>query len=173
MTKKHVSENSRKTLVSALIQCHFDYACSSWFDSISKSLQNKLQIVQNKCIRYVKNMGPRTRVDHHVFDSLDILNVENRVRQLRLNHVHKIFYNKSPPYMKNNFTKVRDCHQYFTRSSEFNFWVPPIKGQQKTTFYYNGIIDWNSLPNNLKSIQNIYDFKSKVKKYLAEKFRSV
>lgn len=167
-----LSENSRKTLVSALIQCHFDYACSSWYESICKKLQHKLQVLQNKCIRFIKNMGSRTSIDCNVLDSVGLLNVENRVKQLRLNHVHKIFYNKSPSYMKYNFTKIKDCHQQYTRSSEFNFWVPSIKGQQKFTFYYNAIKDWNFLPNSLKSIKNTNAFKIGVKQFLSDKFRT-
>jgi hypothetical protein len=34
-------------------------------------------------------------------------NIKNRVKQLRLEHVHK-FYNKSPTYLKDNFRKVED-----------------------------------------------------------------
>ena len=38
----------RKTLCSALIQCHFDYSCSSWYPGINKGLKDKLQHNQNK-----------------------------------------------------------------------------------------------------------------------------
>ena len=31
---------ARKTLCSALIQCHFDYSCSSWYPSINKNLKD-------------------------------------------------------------------------------------------------------------------------------------
>ena len=69
-----------------------------------------------------------------------------------------------------NFTKVRHCHNHFTRNSEYNFWVPPVKSQQKDTFYYNGIQNWNILPNNIKSIKNFNRFKISVKEYLTENF---
>ena len=91
----------------ALIQCHFDYACSAWFNNVNKALQKKLQIMQNKIIRFIKGLDYRHRVDYNVFDSVGFLNVSNRVRQMRLNHAHKIFYNKCPHYMRNNFVKTR------------------------------------------------------------------
>ena len=167
---KILSENSRKTLSTALIQCHFDYACSSWYAGLCKQYKNKLQVLQNKTIRYIKNMGNRTTVNNKILCETGFLNIDSRVSQLRLNHVHKIFYHKkSPHYMKENFTKVRDCHHYFTRSSEYNFFVPPVKGQQLHTFYYNGIKDWNSLPVSLKSIKNTEAFKSGVKTFLSER----
>jgi hypothetical protein len=36
---------TRKYLCSALIQCHHDYACSSWYPSLNKCFKNKLQIL--------------------------------------------------------------------------------------------------------------------------------
>ncbi len=42
--------NLRKLLCNSLIQCHFDYSCSSWYNGISKLLQKKLQIMQNKVL---------------------------------------------------------------------------------------------------------------------------
>ena len=38
-----LNERSRRTLCTALLQCHFDYCCSSWFSSLSTKLKNKLQ----------------------------------------------------------------------------------------------------------------------------------
>lgn len=95
--RRSLSENARKTLSTALIQCHFDYACSSWYAGLCKKYKDKLQVLQNKTIRYIKNMGNRTSVDQNIFSSIGFLNIENRVRQLRLNHVHKI-YNKISPH---------------------------------------------------------------------------
>ena len=42
-----------KVLATALIQCHFDYASTSWFGGLSKFMKGKLQIAQNKLIRVV------------------------------------------------------------------------------------------------------------------------
>jgi hypothetical protein len=62
------------------------YSCSSWYEGICKSLRNKLQ---NKTVRFAKKLEPRTRINYRVFSDAGILNIENRVQQFRLNHVHK------------------------------------------------------------------------------------
>lgn len=49
-----LSTETRKTLTTALIQCHFDYSCSSWYAGVSQTLKNKLQIAQNKTVRFIK-----------------------------------------------------------------------------------------------------------------------
>ena len=85
----------------ALFQYHFDYSCSSWYAGISQTFKNKLQEEQNKTVRFIKSMDPRTNLK----PSLGFLNVENRVKQLRLNPAHKIFNNTCPSYLKNYFIK--------------------------------------------------------------------
>ena len=163
-----LSMETRKTLTSALIQCHFDYSCSSWFAGVSQLLKNKLQIAQNKTVRFIKSMGPRSSVRKTELSSIGLLNVEHRVKQLRLNHVHKIYYNKCPSYMKEDFLKVNEHHTYNTRSSQHNFVVPKIKGVESTTFFYNAIKDWNSLPGHIKETKNLDQFKKLVKSYLMD-----
>ena len=48
--KKHLDVKCRHLLTSALIQCYFDYAYSSWFAGLTKTLKNKLQVTQNKVV---------------------------------------------------------------------------------------------------------------------------
>ena len=86
------------------------------------------------------------------FEKLGFLNICNRVKQLRLNHVYNIFNNKSPEYMHKNL-KI-NISLYGTRSSNSNFYIPPRKGGESTTFFYSGIKDWNSLPDQIKSCNN-------------------
>ena len=50
---KYLNRNSRKLLATSLILCHFDYACSAWFEGLQVNLQKKLQILQNKTMRFV------------------------------------------------------------------------------------------------------------------------
>ena len=129
-----LSETSRKTLSMALIQCHFDYHCSSWYEGVCKSLRNKLQVMQNKTVRFVKKLGPRNIINYTVFSEVGILNIENRVQQLRLNHVHNNFYDKDPKYMGQNFSKARDLHHHSIRDKQYNFVVPNANGMTSTTF---------------------------------------
>ena len=74
-------------LCNSLIQCHFDYATSTWYSSLNKQFRNRVQIMQNKVVHYIKIYGLRTSVQTPDFSGLGMLNVENRVRQMRLNHV--------------------------------------------------------------------------------------
>merc|ERR1711888_325942 len=52
----------RKILCTALIQCHFDYSCSSWYPGMNKGLKDKLQVAQNKTIRFILNLDNRAHI---------------------------------------------------------------------------------------------------------------
>ena len=74
----------------SLIQCHFDNACSFWYMGISELLKNILQVTQNKIIRFVLKMNPRSHAGANQFKSIGWLQVSRKVNQIILNHVFKI-----------------------------------------------------------------------------------
>ncbi len=110
-----LNQNSRKILCSALIQFHFDYAASAWYSGLSQVLKKRLQTTQNKMVRFILNLGPRAHVDQELLSTLNFLTVENRVRFLKICHVHKIFNCNSVPYLAERFIKTSDFYRYNTR----------------------------------------------------------
>ena len=79
-----------KNISTALIQCYFDYSCSSWYSGLGSGLTKKLQILQNKVVRFVLDLGSRTHINCDILDSTGMLSVPDRVCQLRINHVLNI-----------------------------------------------------------------------------------
>ena len=49
------------------------------------------------------------------------------------------------------------------RGSLYNFKIPGISGYESDSFYYNAILDWNSLPDSIKSLRNRESSKASVK----------
>ena len=47
-----------------------------------------------------------------------------------------------------------------------SFIVPSIKGCDSYSLYYNAILDWNNLPDDIRSISNISTYKTAVKRHL-------
>ena len=157
-------------LCSTLVQCHFDYACSCWDEGLTKQMKNKLQIVQNNVVRFILGLHHRKSITYIEFEKLGFLNISNRVKQLKLNHIYNILNNKCPDYMHKIVTKELSSHS--TRSSSMNYSILSIKGCESTTFYYSGIKDWNSLPESVKNCNNKNRFKTNVKKYFMEKLKN-
>ena len=167
---KFLDVKCKSSLCSALISCHLDYACSSWYAGLTKGLQQKLQVCQNKVVRFILNLPPMYSVNHSVLASLNLLNVEDRVKQLALNHVFNIFHGNAPSYLCEKFVLRSEVSIHRTRScTNLDFIVPRIKTCESGTFFYNGIKNWNELPRNIKECKRKDVFKTLVKQHLLDK----
>ena len=120
--------------------------------------------MQNKIVRYILDLGDRVHVGCHEIEKVNMLYVEDRVKQMKLNHVFKIWNGSGPDYMKEKFHKLSDTEsRTCTRASTNDFFLPRVSGQGINTFYFSAIKDWNSLPVSIKEIQNFETFKTRVK----------
>ncbi len=54
--------DTKKTLCQSLSQSHIDYAIPSWYAAMSQKAKTKLQIIQNKMIPFILDLGPRTHI---------------------------------------------------------------------------------------------------------------
>ena len=152
--KDYLTTESRKTLCTALIQCHFDYSCSSWFPGINKGLSDKLQVLQNRMIRFILKLNSRDHIGYKELNEAGFLKVSERVKQLKLGHIFKIKNKTCPSYMNTNFKMLNEnVNRSSTRSYQSNFFLPSSGSQGSKTFFYTGINDWNSLPNSIKEIK--------------------
>jgi len=162
-----LSFHTKKLLVMALIQCHFDYACCFWYHGITKFWKDKLQVTQNKLIRFVLNLGHMSHIGIEQFKVLNWLPVQKRVEQTTLCHVFKIKNGLAPEYMSENFVPFDTLHSYKTRSSESGCYIlPKVKGFGAKSFAFNACVLWNKLPSALRNITSISTFKLSVKTHL-------
>ena len=126
----------------------------SWYFGLNKCLKQKLQVTQNKIVRFIlgQDLG---YVGHTELHGLSLLNVENRVHQLSLSIVHKLYNGKGPEYyIESNFTKASRGNMN-TRSNNHNFYVPRVNSVTACSFFHNAIKQWNSLPAHLKNLSEL------------------
>ena len=124
--------------------------------------------MQNRVVRFVLNLGPRSHIGQRERDRVGFLSVKDRVIQMKMNNVFKIFQGTAPDYLNSNFTRISSIHKYSTRGSSVNFIVPKVKGQAYDTFYFTAIHHWNLLPKSIKEIGNLPQFKRAIKKHLSD-----
>ena len=65
--QKFLSLSLRRLLCNALIQPHFDYACAAWYPLLNKRQSKRIQIYQNKCIRYCLNLDNKAHIGTNEF----------------------------------------------------------------------------------------------------------
>ncbi len=85
----------KKTLCLALTQTNFDYSVASWYPAIPKLAKERLQIVQNKLIRFMLNLGPRDHVGKEQLTTLGLLSADGKAKQIRLHNAHKVYNEKA------------------------------------------------------------------------------
>ena len=84
-------------------------------------MKRKLQVAENKTIRFITQLGPRTRITPDISTGLNLFNVEDQVKQLRVKHADEIFYNLCHIYLKENFTPLTEVHQFTQGVFVLNF----------------------------------------------------
>ena len=143
--QKFLSLSLRRLLCNALIQPHFDYACAAWYPLLNKRQSKRIQIAQNKCIRYCLNLDNKAHVGTNEFLKINWLPTKKRVKQCICVNVFKFFNQMSPQYTAEIFHSSSSVHN--TRRATQKLDLPFRKsciGQK--TLSYIGPRTWNNLP---------------------------
>ena len=99
----YLNYSPRRLLFNALIQPHFDYGCTSWYSLLSKALKTKLQIAQNKCIRFCLELPLCVHINPSHFWKINWLSVESRVELCTSTTVFKYWKGITPSYLNDMF----------------------------------------------------------------------
>ena len=105
-----------------------------------------------------------------LFEKLEWLTVYNRFNYHKATLMFKCINNLPPEYLCSMFNSTcinKNCPYGLRSATSNNLQVPCPKSEYfKRTFLYSGTNLWNSLPSNIKSLNNVICFKTKVKDYL-------
>ena len=168
---KFLTPSLRRLLCNAIIQPHFDYACSAWYPNLNKTLKKKLQTAQNKCIRFCLLLGNREHIGFEEFEKINWLNINDRFQQCLSVSAFKFFNNECPTYMSDIFLPVTN-RRVSTRNSFLKLDQPFRKTTQgQSSLSYIGPAVWNKLPENIKNCKNVNTFKHEVKKHYFNEIR--
>ena len=115
--KSFLNGSLRRMLCNSLIQPHFDYACSAWYPNLNKKYTKKIQIAQNKCIRFCLFLENRAHIGINEFRKINWLPTRERFEQCVSAGVYKFCKNFSPSYMSDIFVK-NDIRQNTRKSTE-------------------------------------------------------
>ena len=168
---RFLSPPLRRLLCNAIIQPHFDYACTAWYPNLNQNIKKKLQTFQNKCIRFCLQLGNRSHIGVNEFNAINWLNVTDRFDQCVSASVFKYFNNDSPVYMAEIYKPVTR-NSIGTRNSFLKLNKPSRKTKQgQNCLSYIGPSIWNRLPDGIKDSNNVNNFKHKVKTHFLKEGR--
>ena len=131
-------------------------------------MKHKLQILQNKTIRFALDLSP----GHTHFLKMQWLPVDVRVEQLNLNIMHRFVHGGAPCYLTESFGMVSQVHDVETRHGTLSVSLPSTERNGSKAFKLKGIKSWNKLPLKIKKLNSLSSFKQAVRLYLIDRLVS-
>ena len=158
--KKFLPQKTRKLLVETLIYPHLDY-CDSVYNDLNVKLANKLQIMQNTCVRYIFDLRKYDRITN-VYCSNKILKLNYRRQIHSLVTLFQIVKRNGVPYLSRNFNflssrRLRELFILDLPSHKKSF--------LKNSFSVKTARVWNSLPSEIRCTSSLLLFKNKLKQW--------
>ena len=153
------------TIYHTMVAPYILYGIKAWYGCPNYN-RNRIQVLQNKCIRIIKNLDRRTNSDSER-KLLGILNVGNiyvhQVGQFMSNIIHCDNPNSEFSFILNQSTPL---HNYPTRNV-INLRPPRVdRTKCRHSMEYSGIIVWNQIPEVIRNVETTSIFKNQLKKYL-------
>jgi hypothetical protein len=134
----------------------------------ASKLINSLQIIQNKAARFVTKCDRYTSVKSLLSPQCGWLSVH----QLGVNHsvliIYKTFQTNSPKYLKERISNKFPYKTRMAASNVINLGPDPNLQLNRNSFRWRASNLWNNLPEEIRSIQKINQFKQKLKLWVTQ-----
>lgn len=162
--RSYLPRNIKTLLCESLVLSNFNFCCQVYAPSLDTEYQNKIQKVQNSCIRFIFGILKHEHVSHKLKD-LHWLNMKNRFKLHAICLYNKIVRTKLPSYLFNKLLFRTDVHNINTRNKDIL--TAPIHrtSQFERSFSYNIYKMYNDIPIQMKALSDKL-FKTKIKESL-------
>ena len=159
-------------LCNAIMQPHFDYACSAWHTNLTQKLKKELQVIQNKCIHFCLHLDKMSTISHKEFHDLNWLPLITRFEQFVISVMFKFINGNCPYYLNGTFEFVPESNvslrHYFLKLKQ------PFRntnnGQKVLSFI--GLSFWNQIAETLRKTNNLNTVKHNLKKHFFNQMSS-
>ena len=165
--RKHLNNDSCKTLVQALVMSHLDYG-NAIFADLPASTLKPAQRIQNIAAKVVLGRHKHESATEALRD-LHWLPIRQRCKFKLLLQVYKSLHNQAPSYLRDLL--VLHTPARITRSAVSNEMCLVVPYTERKTFAARsfsvaGPRYWNQLPNYIKMSESTEVFRKKLKTYL-------
>ena len=170
MGKKFLSTHALRVLYFAQIHSILTYGIVMWGSLLSQANLNKLQKIQNICVRIIDNKKSTNNEDR--YKTLGILTVRQTI-QLELSKLwHKHQKNLLPKRLTEtmsldqNEQSLQKVHCYNTRNKTLSNRPLAKSWAYEHSFLVEGLRTYSNLPPEIVQIENYIRFSKQVKRYL-------
>ena len=154
--RKFMSEQVALKVYKSMILPYFDYG-DAIYNSANKDGLDKLQRVQNRCLKICKNVDRRYNTEE-----LHRRTVMPKLQYRRTAHINNFMFKRL------NRIDLRDIRDIRTRAHDAPLFKVPIPKLEafKRSMVYAGSVQWNSLPADVRNIKSYHAFKAKQKQLM-------
>ena len=160
--QNYLTYSLRRLLCNALIQPHFDFACLAWYPNLNQKFKGKIQSAQNKCIRFCLMLGNRAHIGVNEFQRINWLPTKKRFEQCVCVNIFIFFAKTAPAYISEMYHLVEQSRNTQRSSNQLQFPNQATNRGLKTLSCI-GTRLWNALPILIFSLNNVNNFKHKLK----------
>ena len=169
--KKFLNKQAKIVLCESIVLSQFNY-CDIVYSSMDKYLKQKIQKVQNLCLRFIFDIKRNDVTDYNMLRK-DLKWLDMNFRRLKhgLTLIYKILHNLAPNYLRDSFSLVNEIHNVNTRRSNSDIWIPkniPSHIHRRAYTFEMAKI-YNQLPEDIKNSVSVNTFKKNTNKLLLEK----
>ena len=150
--------NLRKRVTEGIFTSVMVY-CLPLFGGCDKFELEALQIMQNKAARLVTHAHQRTS-RREIFSQLDWLTVHQLVFYHSALSTFRIRSSTEPEYLNHIMSKDNRAQRIIIPNTDLTL--------AKNSYCYRGASQWNSLPENIRTMKKIGHFKSLLKKWIKQ-----
>ena len=180
----------KKTIYHSLVESHLNYGILIWGSSISKNVHGNfpaghvpenlkpVKKAQNKVIRAIFRVPKYDRINKVATEMLPLY------KKLEVMKLHDLYYynvgllcfnylkvNDFPDKLDGYFLKKSDVNSRDTRSGDNDlYYQPPRLSSTYRKPSLCGAAFWNTLPEHIKNIKKLNDFKFKLKRYFLSQY---
>ena len=161
----------RMLIYNALVKSVLEFACIL-YGSAKKSTLDCLEKIQKKIIRNVK--GTRSRAHtNNIFLELGVLKLKDLIEYNQIVLGHGIWHETLPDNIRSNLDKLENIDRGTRASLKLNFKIPFCKKRMfETAPCFSVPTAWNKLDTSLKSETRLNAFKTKVRNFYFDQYRS-
>ena len=158
-TRKNISKNSAIKVFNVTVKPHFEY-CASLLYLCNITQKTRLQKLQNKAMRTILKCDRYSSITS-MLESLNWLNINQRLYMMAMVFVFKIKHNLCPEYLQSSVPTRRVIPYNLRNVEEFNI-IRTRTSRAQASILYMGLQAFNYLPINIRNIENLNQFKNQV-----------
>ena len=145
----YINNQAALTIYKTMILLYFDYG-DIFYMNANEQLLNKLQVLQNKCLRTCLNLPPRSST-LHLHREANVANLKIRRRWHLRNFMFRMKENESLVDERGINTRTHDAINFIIKQ--------PRCEKYKSSVYYFGATEWNAMDNTMRLMENFDEFK--------------